>query len=133
MALPLPTYADVQDYEDYVEGWETTDEDGLNRLLYRAQMDVNTLLTGPADHTTGLRVDPATELTVHQANALARAVCAQAEYRNRMGESFFRENEPSSITGPDFSRSGRFGKIGDKVYAELRDGGLLVRGTFLIT
>lgn len=132
MSLPLPTFADRDDFEDYVEGWSTTDPDGLDRLLYRAQMDVNRLLVGPADAVTGLRVNVA-RLTVHQANELANAVCAQAEYRNAMGEEFFRRNEPMQISGPDFSRQGRSGYFGDKVRGHLRQAGLLPMTSFLLT
>jgi hypothetical protein len=132
MALPAPVYCDQDDFEDYVEGWETTDPDGLDRLLYRAQMDVNRLLIGIPDRDTGLRVNPA-RLSVYQANELANAVCAQAEYRNAMGEDFFRRNEPRSIQGPDFSKQGRSGYYGDKVFAHLRDAGLLPRTSFLMS
>ena len=132
MPLPDPTYAVREDFEEYVEGWSTTDPDGLDRLLYRAQMDVNDLLTGPADVNTGLRVNPA-RLSIYQAQQLADAVCAQAEYRNAMGEEFFRRNEPQSIQGPDFSRQGRSGRYGGKVYRHLRQAGLLRTTSFLLT
>lgn len=99
----MPTYADRAAFEDYVEGWVTDDADALDRLLGRAERDIDRLLVGnPALTTTGLRIDPAT-LSAWERDALSRAVCAQAEHRVTVGEAALREAiRAQRVKGPDF-------------------------------
>jgi len=127
---PLPettgasVYATVADVESYIEGWTTTDSAALDRLLDRASRDIDNLLGdyGDREPTTDLKLDPSA-LTVHQAYALRRATCAQAEYRFTMGEGFFVEDQYSFTAGPDFQRRGSLARIGPKVLPELADSG----------
>lgn len=73
-------YTTQSDFEGYVAGWETTDAGALAILLERAQRDVDNYL-GPLQPRLedGLKLDP-TILEDWEADALSRAVCAQAEY-----------------------------------------------------
>ncbi|MEJ7786558.1 MAG: hypothetical protein WKF96_17285 [Solirubrobacteraceae bacterium] len=118
-----PAYASQADLEGYIEGWVTTDPAALERLLERAERDIDTLL-GDYDRQPGTdrKLDPAA-LTTHQAYALRRATCAQAEYRIAMGEEFFVQAQYTYVSGPDFSRRGELPRIGPKVLGELADCG----------
>ena len=109
-------YATQTDFESYVEGWVTDNADALAVLLESASRDVDRVLeisNTDRDQTTGYKLDPAT-LATWQAAALSRAVCAQAEYRERMGEDFFIE-------------AARNQQLGPKALSELRDAGFAVR------
>jgi len=127
---PLPettgasVYATVADVESFIEGWTTTDSAALDRLLDRASRDVDNLLGDYGDRqpATDLKLDPTT-LTTHQAYALRRATCAQAEYRYEMGEEFFTRDQYGYVSGPDFQRRGSLARIGPKVLSELADSG----------
>lgn len=76
----MPTYTSQADFEAYVAGWETTDAGALAILLERAERDVDSYL-GPLQPRLedGLKLDPS-QLRDWEAEALSRAVCAQAEY-----------------------------------------------------
>jgi hypothetical protein len=85
----MPAYATQADFEGYVPGWTTDDPAELAKLLERASRDVDyllgplrPLLDGPF---AGFKVDPSTLADPHR-TALARATCAQAEYRFRYVE-----------------------------------------------
>ena len=119
------TYCTQEDFEAYVEGWVTTDPDALKRLLQRAERDIdNAVGNWPRDETTGHKFDPAT-LLGYQVDALSRATCAQAEYRNSMGDEFFVRAQHAAEQGPDFSTTGRLPYVGPKVWMELEGTGLL--------
>jgi len=121
----MPTYAQRTDVEGYIEGWVTTDADALDRLIERAERDIdNAVGNWPRDDTTGHKLDPAT-LLPYQVDALTRATCAQVEYRFQMGEDFFVRAQHASERGPDFQTDGRLPYIGPKVWAELEGTGLL--------
>lgn len=100
----MATYATVADFEAYVEGWTTTDEEALERILERAERDVDRVL-GPIarDPDTGLKLDP-DDLTTLERAALARAVSAQAYHRiTHRGEGTGGvEPARKRIKGPDF-------------------------------
>ncbi len=126
----LPAYASQADLEAYIEGWTTTDAAALERLLKRAERDVDTLLGAYARQSaTGLKLDPAA-LTTLQANALSRATCAQAEYRIEMGEEFFVQAQYTYVAGPDFQRRGELPRIGPKVLPELAGHGFTMAPLF---
>lgn len=96
-----PTYADLDDLEAYIEGWVTDNAQAANRLLVRAERDVD-LILGPLPRRSdnGLKLKPA-ELQGWEADALARAVCAQAEHRFRMGDELD-ARQATTVRGPDF-------------------------------
>ena len=126
----MPVYALGADFPSYVEGWTTTDAVALDRLLERAERDVDGLLGDYARQpATGLKLDPAA-LTTHQASALRRATCAQAEYRIEMGEEFFVQAQYTYVAGPDFQRRGELPRIGPKVLPELADNGFTMAVPF---
>lgn len=60
-----------------------------------------------------------------QVDALRRATCAQAEYRDQMGEDFYIRAQYASVTGPEFTTTGRLPLIGPKVRRELNGSGLI--------
>lgn len=101
----MPTYAQAADVEAYIEGWVTGDPDELDRDLERAERDVDSVL-GPipiaVNSTTGLKLDP-TILTDWEAAALARAVCAQFEYRYHQGAATLAAGRVTKTEkGPEF-------------------------------
>jgi len=59
---------------------------------------------------------------------LTRATCAQAEYRDRMGEDFFIKAQYQQVTGPEFTTQGKLPIIGPKVRRELNGSGLIQYG-----
>lgn len=61
----------------------------------------------------------------YQASALKRAACAQAEYRDAMGEDFFIRAQYASVHGPEFQTTGWLPIIGPKVKRELNGSGLI--------
>lgn len=75
----------------------------------------------------GLRINPYL-LSAKEALALNRATCAQAEYRDAMGEDFFVKAQYKSIEGPKFQTTGRLPLIGPKVMIELSGTDLVQRG-----
>jgi hypothetical protein len=122
----MATYATQADLEAYVEGWVTDDVDATERLLERAERDVDSILVSPVPggrQTGGLRLDPAS-LPDWQKTALQRATCAQAEYRFTMGEEFFIRAQHDRVQGPEFRTDGRLPYIGPKVERELAGTGL---------
>ncbi|MGI8511399.1 MAG: hypothetical protein ACR2NH_02095 [Solirubrobacteraceae bacterium] len=127
---PLPeeatgslVYATVADLQSYIEGGTTLDAAALERVLERAERDVDNLLGDyDRDPDTDRKLAPDT-LPAHQQRALRRATCAQAEYRIAMGEQFFIEDQFQFVAGPDFQRRGRLGYVGQRVLGELADSG----------
>jgi hypothetical protein len=95
-------------------------------LLLAAQQDIDSLAvaTQPLDATTGLRFDPA-DLDTARTLVLARATCAQAAYRQAMGEDFFTGGQYAEVSGPDYSTKGKLGRIAPRVYRELAGAGLV--------
>jgi hypothetical protein len=60
---------------------------------------------------------------------LTRATCAQAEYRDQMGEDFFIKAQYTQVTGPEFTTQGQLPILGPKVMRELNGSGLVQYGT----
>lgn len=96
-------YTTRSDFEGYVPGWTTDNGTALDALLERAQRDVDAYL-GPLQpsYETGLKLDPST-LRDWEADALSRAVCAQARYRLAFDEDrLVVGRSVKSEEGPDF-------------------------------
>lgn len=125
-----PTYATRADFEAYVEGWTTDNAQALDRLLERAEQDIDNLAaTLPTvDDTTSHKFD-VPNMTARDLDVLKRATCAQAEFRNAMGEPFFSRPQYDQVTGPDFATTGRLPWIGPKVYRELAGANLIPLST----
>lgn len=105
-----PVYATRTDFENYVEGWVTDDAAALDRLLERAERDVEALfpllpivVAATAGVYQGHRFWPEAMLADYELAALKRAVCAQAEYRFDVGEETIAGATPTKVTGPDFT------------------------------
>jgi hypothetical protein len=75
----------------------------------------------------GLKVDPH-QLSFSDSQALTRAVCAQAEYRDQMGPEFFAIPQFKVVSGPEFNTQGRRPRIGPRVLDELAGTDLVQRG-----
>jgi hypothetical protein len=133
---PQATYSDQQ----YAYGplpatpivWQGTARLG-SQVLPLIGVDT-TLLTGVDVVATvaqlvggGLKVDP-WQLAPSDMMALRRATCAQAEYRDQMGESFFTMAQWMSVSGPEFRTTGRRPRIGPRVMDELASTDLIQRG-----
>lgn len=129
----MATYALQTDFEEYVEGWTTTDAPALERLLQRAELDIDRAAGNWVYETNGLKFGhPLTtnekHLLAYQVAALKRATCAQAEYRHIMGEDWMRRAQHKSERGPDFGADGKLPRIGPKAAQELSDAGLVMLG-----
>lgn len=103
-----PLYAARADVETYIEGWVTDDAAALDRLIERAERDVDALFPLLPIITTGTyagrRFDPTT-LATYERQALINCVCAQAEFRFTKGEELLAGGVPrvqSRVKGPDF-------------------------------
>lgn len=116
----MATYATVSDFEEYSEGWTTTDAAALERILERAERDIDRVISyqGPRPDNQTLKLVPA-NLSLRDREAIRDATCAQAEYRIEKGERFFRQAQHQSVSGPQFSTTGTLPRIGPKVAEEL--------------
>ena len=82
----MATYSTVTQFRAYVEhlhgdaGLHALGDEQIERLLERAERDLDGLLGWPAPVAAGPRVDLAT-LTPFESVALSRATCAQAAFR----------------------------------------------------
>lgn len=125
----MPAYATREQFEAYVEGWSTTNPAALDRLLERASRDVDALLGARVPYATGafagFKIDPGL-LLEWERDALARATCAQAEYRFTVGEEDMASGQGAGrVSGPDFSvevpaaGAGGRRRFGPKVATEL--------------
>lgn len=126
----MPTYATATDFTTYSEGAVIDDAVGTDRLLERAERDIDSCLIGPL-LTSGLKYDPtltdstaAGYLTSAQKQLLMRATVAQAEYRLAKGEDFFIHAQYDRVSGPDFTTEGRLPYIGPKAVREIAATGL---------
>lgn len=63
-----------------------------------------------------------------QVDALKRATCAQAEYRDQMGEDFYIRAQYQSVSGPEFQTTGALPLISPKARRELSGSGLIQYG-----
>lgn len=81
----MGTYATVEDFRSYAadilrSGEIPADDDAAERLIARAEQDVDRAIGGPPHADTDRRVDPAT-IPAAQVAALSRATCAAAIFR----------------------------------------------------
>jgi hypothetical protein len=126
----MAAYADQADFEAFVEGWVTTDAAALDRLLERASDDVDSILGAYDVIETGTyagrKIDPTDDAIGYaDGRALVRATCAQAEYRNAIGERQLARPLLHGVGGPDFSHTNPVPHIGPKTWRELSGSDLL--------
>lgn len=119
----MATYAVVADFEGLIAGWVTTDAVALEALLKRAERDIDAYLGVPVTIAGGPRIEPLL-LSAGQREALKRATCWQAWYREKMGEQFMVSDQHQFVTGPDFSSRGTLSRISPAAEAELAGSGL---------
>ena len=124
----MGTYATQDDVEDYIEGWTTEDPDALERLIERAESDLDAHVFVLAARRAGAPKMIPAEHDLEDQDALRDACCAQVEYRHEMGEEHFVRAQRDSVTRTGYSAEGRLPIIGPKVWRELR-GSSLVRLT----
>lgn len=120
--LAVPTYADKAACEEYTEGLVVTDDAQFDRVIERAERNVDTLLTTPGDPDVAgpkLAAADLAAMSARDRERLERATCAQVEYRVEMGEEFFARHQYKGTSGPDFSVQGQLPLIGPKVEEEL--------------
>lgn len=82
----------------------------LDRLIERAQIDVDSLLGDWAVNTSGTYAGLKLEVTTldyAQQQGLQEATIAQVLYRREMGEKFFVRPQFGETSGPEFSTKGR--------------------------
>lgn len=99
----MPTYASAAQIEALLPGVDVTDAAAFDRLIERAERDVDDLL-GPWPRSVqlgGLKWD-LSRLDAWQADAVRRAVAAQVEYLLAVGEHTFVTPTPTRTKGPDF-------------------------------
>jgi hypothetical protein len=126
---PVLTYCDTDTFLDR-STYVVDDTVLLTKVMARAEKQVDEKLSGWGPNLAGgLAVDPDVDLDAEERECLEDAVIAQTEYRLSMGEEFFRTNEPDSMSGPDYSRSGKLGKFADEAWSALRRGGLVEQWT----
>lgn len=126
----MSAYASVEDFENYVEGWETDDQAALERILERASRDVDRFVGAQYRmQDNGYRFGDLTvnpqALTQGQIDAVKRSTCAQAEYRITKGEEWFVEDQYEAVSGPDFATKGKLPRFGPKAREELRNSGIV--------
>lgn len=119
----MPTYTDSVAFVQYVPGFVIEDMTALNFLLEKAEEDIDAAV-GRGNQAVGDRKFDVTLLNDDQTEYLSRAVCAQAEYRLHMGDTFFIEGRPKEVRGRDGSIRGPLPYIGPKAQKELTRGGL---------
>lgn len=123
--VPAANYATAQDYTDYVAaGFEPTDSNEIVKLLLVAELDIDSILRPATIEANGRKFghplgDNEKNLTDLEIEALRRATCAQAEYRQTMGPEFFIRAQYERVVGPDFTTEGQISAIGPKVGKEL--------------
>lgn len=127
-----PVYASSQNFSDHVEGWTTTDAAALDRLLERAERDIDAYVGPVSVEANGRKFgSPATTnekgLSDAQRTALMLATVAQAYARYRRGEDSMYDAEYDSVSGPDFNVSGRRSRLSPQAKQELAGTGLVVR------
>jgi hypothetical protein len=125
-----PTYATATQFKTYTidnPSCAGLTDDEIERVLRRAELDLDSFLDWPAPITATLRV-PLNSLTAYQGAALSRATCAQAEYRLMRGEEEVSQDVDgiSSVGAVSFSLTPP-PRIGPKVAEELAGAGLFLR------
>lgn len=126
----MALYATAADLRSYARDSGVTvpaDDADAERVLDRAEIDVD-LIAGPWPYlSTGRKFDPPT-LPVTAFQALRRGTCAQALFRLAQGEELLigTADGIAAIGGIAFSSS-PLPRIGPRVWEELAGHGLMVR------
>jgi len=128
----MASYATVTQFRQYVlddPAMPPMSDEEVERGLERAERDVDRFLGWPVPVTDSKRID-VLSLTAFEAAALARAVCAQAGYRARIGEEDLAvpEDGVAAITGAvTVTFADPPPRFSPMAAEELADAGLLLR------
>lgn len=127
-------YATVDDFEadPRLSGWTTTDEPALTKALEAAERDIDSYLGPWPVQSNGRKMGaPAganeAGLSATQKMALRDATIAQAYYRIQRGPEFFFADQHESVSGPDFSTSGKLSNVSPAAKRDLAGSGLVIR------
>lgn len=123
----MAVYATADDLAAYIVDNDEVKRptgDAAERLLERAQRDVDAVVGPWPRFSNGLKFDP-TQLDVVQADALNRATCAAAEFRLQLGEATL-VGDDDYLPG-DVAVLRRAAAVSPKLLAELAGSGLLKR------
>jgi hypothetical protein len=125
------SYATQAQFEDYAVGWNTDDPATLAKHLRDATFDVDSVLPRVDLESDGTKYGDLAGgsnpkgLTAAQLVCVRRAVCAQVEYRSRMGPEFFATDQHENVSGSDFSKTGKLGFVAPAAIRELDRVGLV--------
>jgi hypothetical protein len=119
-----PLYATIEDCLSYTDGLMVSDEEAMDRIIERAEQDIDTIVGDWPYLPSGRKFDPEL-LGEAERDRLKRATCAQAEYRVRMGEAHFATADRAKVVGPDFRVEGELPRLGPQVMRELAGSGLI--------
>lgn len=126
----MPTYATVDEFKSYVadiplDTLSLPDDEAIERLLERAERDVDRIAGPWPVLSTGRRFAP-DSLTTAQQDALMRATCAQAEFRLAMGEFELigADDGIAGVAGVVTFATKPLPRVGPKVIEELAGSGL---------
>ena len=125
-------YATPADFAELIEAFEPVTPlhaEQLERLLRRAERDIDHHIGGPLTATGALKLNPLL-LTVGQAAALRRATIWQAYYRHLQrgeadNEQFFIEGQREFVSTPDLTVRGALPTISPAAETELAGSGLV--------
>ena len=123
----MATYATAAE----LRSWIGTDSTSLpdteaERLLEKAERDLDGLVVVGRlwDSATGRALVPS-QLAPREAALLSNAACAQAHYRQVMGDEFFVKPQFQKVTGPDFTTEGKLPRIAPEARSQLQASGLV--------
>lgn len=143
------------DLEANILGLVVDDPVAMDQLIVQCEWEIDSILgLWMRDPSTGRKINPnnivsigtilpfgGSELfapltrgiTLYQLHGLRRAVCAQVEYHLKLGEDFFVKPHYDTVSGPQFSRSGKQpDRIAPKARQHLAGTGL-IRNTARVT
>jgi hypothetical protein len=130
----MATYATAEQLQDYVadnkEAVVPGDDEGVERLLARAERVVDSVL-GPWPYlSTGRKLDPAS-LDLAQREALARATCAAAEFELLVGPEWVAGG--MEVMPAQLAVIRQPARVAPKVLQELAGFGLIRRSGTVVT
>lgn len=132
MALQYVTRAYFTDDCIYTAGFQVSSTAELDRVLERAERDVDDFV-GPwsMDSTTGRKLTNA-GLDANRLGLVKDAVCVQALWRIQVGEDEFINSQYDSVSGPDFSTQGKRSRTSPQAKRLLTQARVVRRGARVV-
>lgn len=118
----MATYALIEDFRDYSSEYADRPDAEIEQALLEAELDVDSYAGFYALGDNGLAFIPVDLGTLAQ-GALARATCAQAEYRLYMGPVFFIEQQQYKEVSGDVTTTSA-SRYGPKMKQEFQASGI---------